>query len=382
MQLRSIAIALVAVTAVAVGPTTAAAGPALLFDAASGKVLYSEDQDHLWHPASLTKIMTAYLVFEALKAGRLTPGQKITVSEKANAQAPSKIGLAVGAEITVDLALQAVIVKSANDASMMLAEAIAGSEEAFVRLMNDTARRLGMTKTVFVNPNGLPAAEQVTTARDLARLARAVLRDFPDRAPLWAQAEVQVGKNKMRSSNALLRTFDGADGMKTGFICDSGFNLVATATRDGRKLVAVVLGDTTSRDRNVRAASLLDHGFQAWDWKQMFNSTTIDTLPPSADAKGIQSIRATVETASCGNRKRPAPGRKKKGQAVAASTGKAKAGEKGKGAEKAKAAPAKATPKTGARPASGETQPAAASGGAPAAPKEQRAAKSTGQKQE
>lgn len=325
--------------------TPATAGPALLFEAQSGKVLFSEDPDHLWFPASLTKIMTAYITFEALKSGKVKPDQKVTVSEKANTQAPSKIGLPVGAEITVELALQAVIVKSANDASMMLAEAIAGSEEAFVALMNDKARRLGMTRTVFVNPNGLPAAEQVTTARDLARLTRAALRDFPEHTAMWAQPEVVVGKKTMKNSNALLRTFEGADGIKTGFICDSGFNLVASATRDGRKLVAVVLGDSNGRDRNVRAASLLDHGFQTWDWKQMFNSRTIESLPFDPEAKGAQSVRKTVETWSCGNRKRPVIARKKKGQPVAAAGSKDKAGAAKDAKAKAKPAP-KAAPKT------------------------------------
>ena len=344
----------------ALAPATATAGPALLFEAQSGKVLFSEDPDHLWYPASLTKIMTAYLTFEALKSGKVKPDQRIAVSEKASVQAPSKIGLAVGTEITVELALQAVIVKSANDASMMLAEAIGGSEEAFVALMNDKARRLGMTRTLFVNPNGLPAAEQVTTARDLARLTRAALRDFPEYAAMWAQPEVVVGKKTMKNSNALLRTFEGADGIKTGFICDAGFNLVASATRDGRKLVAVVLGDNTGRDRNVRAASLLDHGFQTWDWKQVFNTRTIDSLPVDAAAKGAQSVRKTVETWSCGNGKKPAVARKKKGQAVAAAGVKDKAGAvkdaKGKPKPAPKAAPR--APKAAAAPAATAGQPA------------------------
>ena len=294
------------------------AGPALLFDAGSGKVLYAEDQDNLWYPASLTKIMTAYLTFDALKTGRLSLEQKIAVSEKANLQAPSKVGLAVGQEMTVDLAIKALIVKSANDVAMMLAEAIGGSEEDFVKLMNDTAQRLGMTRTKFVNPNGLPAPEQVTTARDLARLARAALRDFPDQAPLWALPEVQIGKKKLASHNGLLRHFEGADGIKTGFICDSGFNVVASATREGRKLIAVVLGDQSGRDRNIRAASLLEHGFQNHGWKQLFNSSTIDSMPLAEDAKGPLSIRQTIVSWDCGNRRRAPVARKAKPMAAGA----------------------------------------------------------------
>ncbi|MGL4396126.1 MAG: D-alanyl-D-alanine carboxypeptidase family protein, partial [Hyphomicrobium sp.] len=145
----------------------AAAGPALLFDGSNGKVLYAEDADHLWHPASLTKIMTAYLTFEAIKDGKIRLDDKIACSLVANLQPPSKVGLPVGGELTVDLALQAVIVKSANDVTVMLAEAISGSETKFVARMNAAAQRLGMSRTHFVNTNGLPDPNQVTTARDL-----------------------------------------------------------------------------------------------------------------------------------------------------------------------------------------------------------------------
>src|SRR5262249_33636894 len=167
------------ITAVAVGlwALPAWAGPALLFDAGTGKVLYAEDQDNQWHPASLTKIMTAYVVFEAIKAGKIAPETKIGCSELANSQPPSKVRLTVGAEMTVETALQALIVKSANDVAVMLAEAVAGSQDAFVEKMNATAARLGMTRTKFINANGLPAAEQVTTARDLAKLSLAVVKD-------------------------------------------------------------------------------------------------------------------------------------------------------------------------------------------------------------
>jgi D-alanyl-D-alanine carboxypeptidase len=320
---------------VTMGASRAFAGPALLFEPATGKVLYAEDADHLWYPASLTKIMTAYLTFAALKSGRLTLDQKIVVSEKAHIQAPSKVGLPVGAEMTVDLALRALIVKSANDTAIMLAEAIGGTEEDFVKQMNETAQRLGMSKKKFVNANGLPTPDQVTTARDLARLGRAVLRDFPEQSALWALPEVQIGKLKLRSHNGLLRTFEGADGLKTGFICDSGFNVVASATRDGRKLMAVVLGDPSGRERNIRAASLLDHGFQTWDWKQLFNGATIETLPVAADAKDVHSVRQTIVSWNCGNAKRRVPV-KKKAVSTAAS---AKAKDGKKPAPKAAAAP-------------------------------------------
>jgi len=281
----------------------AQAGPTLLFEAASGKILYAEDPDNQWHPASLTKIMTAYVTFEALKAGKLSLETKIPCSEAAAAQAPSKVGLPVGGELTVEVALKALIIKSANDVAVMLAEAVGGSVEQFVGQMNATAKRLGMTRTRFVNPNGLPAAEQVTTARDLAKLSRAVLRDYPQFAHYWAMPEMHIGTIQLASHNTLLKSFEGADGLKTGFICDSGFNVVASATRDGRKLMAIVLGETSGAERSIRAAGLLEHGFQSFGWKTLFASTTIDTLSVSPEAKGLATMRDAGVKWECGARK-------------------------------------------------------------------------------
>lgn len=278
-------------------------GPVVLLEADSGRVLYAEELDHQWFPASLTKIMTAYLAFDALKAGRLKLDDTVVVSEKASLQAPSKLGLPVGAEITVDLALRALVVKSANDVAIMLAEKIGGSEDDFVRLMNDTARRLGMSRTRFANPNGLPVAGQVTTARDLARLARAVLRDFPEQNAMWAMPEVRIGKLRLRSHNGLLRTFEGADGIKTGFICDSGFNVVASATRESKRLIAVVLGEPSGRDRNLRAAGLLDHGFETAEWKAHLGAPTLDSLPIDSAAAEAVSVRTSVVAWDCSGRK-------------------------------------------------------------------------------
>jgi D-alanyl-D-alanine carboxypeptidase len=308
MVLRKTAIALTLLLGWA---GTASAGPALLFDAATGKVLYAEEQDQPWHPASLTKIMTAYMVFEALRTNKISLEQKIPVSVNAHAQPPSKLGLPVGAEITVSLALKALIVKSANDAAVMLAEAIGGTEEAFIAQMNNTARRVGMTNTRFVNPHGLPAPEQVTTARDLARLTRIVVREYPEYGPMWAMSDMQIGRRRLRTHNGLLRTYEGADGFKTGFICDSGFNVVASATRDDRRLVAVVLGEYTSRDRSLRAASLLEHGFKNYGWKEFFSSTTVDSLPISADTTAVHSIREHVASFACNPRRNAGASRAK-----------------------------------------------------------------------
>jgi D-alanyl-D-alanine carboxypeptidase len=328
------------VTAAAVALSPAAAGPALLFDLASGRVLYAEDPDDQWFPASLTKILTAFLVFEALRDGKISLQDKIRVSELAHSQPPSRLGLPVGAEITVETALKAMIIKSANDASVTLAEAVAGSQEAFAERMNEATKRLGMTRSRFVNANGLPAAGQVTTARDLAKLTVAVVRDFPQYAHLWGMPEMRLGKRVMRNHNALLRTYEGADGMKTGFICDSGFNLVASASRDGLKIVAVVLGETTGKERSTRAANLLEHGFQTLAWKTMFGTETLDTLPMAADPKTAASIRKSVTSWVCGNGPRRVAQKKgkrrtsitrakaaaKKARARAAAAKKAKAG--------------------------------------------------------
>jgi len=293
--------------ATALAALPAWAGPALLFDAGTGKVLYAEDQDNQWHPASLTKIMTAYVVFEAIKAGKIAPETKIGCSELANSQPPSKVGLPVGAEMTVETALQALIVKSANDVAVMLAEAVAGSQDAFVEKMNATAARLGMTRTKFINANGLPAAEQVTTARDLAKLSLAVVKDYPEYAPLWAQMDVRIGNRHLRTHNGLLANYEGADGLKTGFICDSGFNVVASATREGRRLIAVVLGEATGRERATRAASLLEHGFQTQGWKALFATESLDNLPMAEDAKGPMTMRQAVVSYECGTARKRRP---------------------------------------------------------------------------
>lgn len=301
---RPIAVVLLAVLGAVVAVSTPSnAGPALLVDADSGRVLYADGQDNEWFPASLTKIMTAYLAFDALKNGRLKLTDEVIVSELAHSQVPSKIGLPIGTAITVDVAIHAVVIKSANDAAIMLAEKIGGSEAGFVQLMNDAAKRLGMTRTHFVNPNGLPVPGQISTARDLAILARATLRDFPEHNALWGMSEFQLGKQKLRSHNGLLRNFEGADGVKTGFICDSGFNVVASATRDGMRLIAVVLGEPSGKDRNLRAASLLEHGFETSAWKAAFGVPTLDRLPMDPAARPVQSVRESVVAWNCSNRK-------------------------------------------------------------------------------
>jgi D-alanyl-D-alanine carboxypeptidase len=272
----------------------ASAAPALVFEPYSGTVLYAEDPDAPWFPASLTKLMTAYVTFQALKAGTVTPDTKVICSRTASKQAPSRLGLPVGGSITLDVALKVLIIKSANDVAVMIAEAVAGSQDAFIARMNQAAQDLGMTRTHFANVNGLPDERQVTTARDLAKLARAIIVEFPEHADLFSSIQVQVGKKTMRTHNSLLVSFPGADGMKTGFICESGFNVVASATRDGRKLVAVVLGEPSVASRNDRATDLLEDGFRRYFWKSLFG-TSLDRLAIEAwSSDGPAHLRDSV----------------------------------------------------------------------------------------
>lgn len=356
MRLRSFPAALSALLLLLSGGPAPAGGPALLFEAQDGRILYAEDPDDHWHPASLTKIMTAYLTFEALKGGRLTLEQRIPYSLNAQSQPPSKLGLHVNATLTVDQALKALIIKSANDVAVMLAEAIDGGQVEFVARMNRTAQRLGMSRTTFVNPNGLPAPEQVTTARDLGKLARAALRDYPEYQSYWSMFDARIGKIHIGTHNGLLRTFQGADGMKTGFICDSGFNVVASATREGRQIMAVVLGEATGAQRTLRAATLLEHGFQSYGWKQLFNHTESLDGTPVDGARAVTSVRKEVRSFECGTAgRRTGPAKKrivrKKTQATEA---RPDAGP-GKGAA---ASMARAAADAAARP--GAAKPAAA----------------------
>lgn len=280
--------------AILFAPSLAIASPALVFEPYNGTVFYAEDPDAPWFPASLTKLMTAYVTFHAIRNGEVTFETKVICSKYAAKQSPTKLGLPVGKHIPLDTALKVLIVKSANDVAVMVAETVGGSEEAFVQRMNDAAKRLGMTSTQFANPHGLPNEHQYTTARDLARLARALIIEFPEHADLFAEKYVQVGQKRLRTHNGLLISFRGADGMKTGFICDSGFNIVVSATRDGRKLVAVVLGEPSTRTRNARAAQLLENGFKRYFWKSLFG-TSLDGLAVQASLhEGPAHLREVI----------------------------------------------------------------------------------------
>lgn len=243
------------------GAAAAVETPYLVADMDSGKVLAERNPHQLWYPASVTKLMNAYVVFKALREGRVTLQTEVVVTPEALAEPPSKMGFKVGTVVDLDNALKMMLVHSSNDIAVAIAQTIGGTEQNFVDMMNAEAARLGMTSTRFVNPNGLPGPGQATTARDLAVLARALWSEFPQERPIFQISAIKSGKRVLKSANNLLERYTGTLGMKTGFICSSGFNIVAVARRDGRTLVAVVLGSDSAKDRAELTARLLNDGF-------------------------------------------------------------------------------------------------------------------------
>jgi D-alanyl-D-alanine carboxypeptidase len=238
----------------------ASAIPMLLLDASTLQVLYAQDAGQPWHPASVTKLMTAYLAFAAIKDGRVTLDTPVTISQHAWNQAPAKSGLEVGESVSLKDALYIMLVKSANDMAVAIAETVGGSEKAFVAQMNLMAQQMGMTATHYDNANGLKSPGQISSARDLAIIALYVKRDFPQYQPIFETQWVQLGAHKLETSNGLLQHFQGITGMKTGYICSSGLNIVATLERNGRSLLAVVLGASSVRERNEMTAQLFLRG--------------------------------------------------------------------------------------------------------------------------
>lgn len=242
------------------GPQAMAA-PTLVVDMDSGQVLHQEEATRSWYPASLTKLMTAYVALKAARDGRLGLNTPLRVSARAAKMAPSKMGFKPGTEVTLDNALKMLMVKSANDVAVTIAEGVAGSVEAFAGEMNRAAASLGMRESHFVNPNGLPSEAQVTSARDMAVLGRALYREFPEQAGLFSIGALKLGNRVMPTHNGLLGRYPGADGMKTGFTCSAGFNVVASAANGGRRLITVVMGAPSAADRTIQAMALFDKGF-------------------------------------------------------------------------------------------------------------------------
>ena len=299
----------------------AAAGPSLVVDVDSGQTLSENDATEPWYPASLTKLMTTYVALQAVRDGRLTLDTPLTMSARAASMPASKMGFSPGVEVTLDNALKMLMVKSPNDVAVMIAESIDGSVEAFADEMNATALKLGMRESHFVNPNGLHDPAHVSSARDMAIVARALLRDFPEQRDLYGIGALQLGDEIIANHNGLLGRYPGADGMKTGFTCPAGFNVVATATHGGRRLIVVVLGAPSPLERTMEAARLFDAGFAKWGGGEGPPESLPDSAVRSApDMRGeicsrrnrAAVLAAEEENAGAGDRRRsggarPAP---------------------------------------------------------------------------
>lgn len=299
---RTPLIGLAALVLALTAPTRAHTEVKLLIEASTGKVLHAENATYPWYPASVTKLMTAYTTLRAIKEGRITLDTLLTVSRNAAAQNPTKMGFKIGTRVTVDNALKMLMVKSANDIAVTIAEGVGGSIAGFADMMNANARRLGMSQSNFVNPNGLPAENHVTSARDLAVLARALIQEFPEYDSYWHIHAIQYGNRVMHNYNSLLDRYPGADGMKTGFICASGFNVVASATRNGRRLIAIILGAYSGAVRAQQAAQLLETGFNSEGLSWLTPSLgTVDALAP------IDAQPPNLREEMCGGHRRKPP---------------------------------------------------------------------------
>ncbi|WP_394691678.1 D-alanyl-D-alanine carboxypeptidase family protein [Hoeflea sp.] len=282
-QMRRIGVCLIVVGSLASMPV-ALATPSISVDVKSGRVIAHEDAFQRWYPASLTKIMTAYLAFSAVKSGQMSMDTPITMSVHASKEPPSKMYFKPGERFPLDSALKYLMVKSANDVAVAIAEAVSGSEEAFVREMNATARAIGMQATRFVNPNGLPGSGQYTTAHDMAVLAVAARRNFPEYAQYFGYEGFAIGKQTHTNYNLLIGRFQGADGMKTGYICASGFNQVSSATRNGKTVVSVVLGAPSQTARAEKSAELLNAALTS---SVSGSATTLASLAPYGEGRDV-----------------------------------------------------------------------------------------------
>ncbi|WP_424814093.1 D-alanyl-D-alanine carboxypeptidase family protein [Roseococcus sp. YIM B11640] len=234
----------------------------IVVDMRTGNTLIAEAADEPRHPASLTKMMTLYLLFEALRDGRVSLSSPVVVSAEAASRPPSKLGVPAGGSISVESAILALVTRSANDIATAVGEMLAnGDEDSFARMMTQRARSLGMSRTTFRNASGLPDPDQITTARDMTQLGRRLIQDFPDRYHYFGLTHFAHGNRMIRNHNGMLRDYPGADGIKTGYINASGFNIVTSAQRDGVRLVGAVFGGNSWAQRNNRMAELLDDGF-------------------------------------------------------------------------------------------------------------------------
>ncbi|MGZ4958404.1 MAG: D-alanyl-D-alanine carboxypeptidase family protein [Methylomonas sp.] len=235
---------------------------AIVIDADTGRVIHETEAAQRWYPASLTKVMTLYMTFQSLEAGRLRLHDMLTVSEHAALQPSSKLGLRRGQNISVENAIMAVTTRSANDAAVLLAETLGGSETQFASMMTEQAHRLGMSSSSFHNASGLPDEGQISSARDLAILSSALIRDFPQYYRYFSATEFHYKGRVLPNTNRILKSYPDADGLKTGFTCGSGYNLIASAKRNGHRLIGVLLGAHSSAERFEQMGNLLDIGFE------------------------------------------------------------------------------------------------------------------------
>lgn len=263
MSIRILSIMLATAFSFMTGVAQAAPYAAIVLDARDGSVLHSRNADTPLHPASLTKMMTLYLAFEAVESGQLSLDQQIRISRNAASEPPSRLGLRAGQRISVRYLIRAAAVRSANDAATALGEAIAGSEQAFAQQMTDTARALGMSQTTFRNAHGLTATGHMSTARDMGTLARSLFFDFPQYYNIFGRSSTSAGVATIRNTNRrLLNGYNGADGIKTGYTRAAGYNLAASAERNGERIIAVIFGGRSSDWRYNRMVELLDMGFE------------------------------------------------------------------------------------------------------------------------
>lgn len=266
---------------------------ALTVDARNGKLLYAQDIDGIRHPASLTKMMTLYLLFQDLSAGKLTLSSPITVSARATGVAPSKLGVKAGDSITVETAIKAIVVKSANDVATAVAENLGGTESAFAQRMTRTARALGMSHTIFLNASGLPNPKQVTSARDMATLGLRLMRDYPQYYPYFRIQNFVYDGRTIKGHNRLLGSYEGTDGIKTGYVAASGFNLVTSVRRGDKRLLGVVIGGKSGASRDAYMKQMLSRYFDVAE-----DGKTI--VAYAGSAKGAQPTEE-MQTASSGD---------------------------------------------------------------------------------
>lgn len=270
--------------------------PYILVDAADNSVLAENRIHERWHPASLTKLMTAYVTFKAIQNGEISVGSPVTFTKNAANTPPGKMGYKEGTQLRFDLALYTLIVKSANDVAVAIAESVSGSVPAFVSRMNDEALNLGLTNTNFSNPNGLHDPNQFVSARDLVILSSAIWNEFPQYRPVFETPTITAGKKSYTSYNLLLERFDGTTGMKTGFICSAGYNIVASAERAGRRLVAVILGASSQTERAELAARLFLKGFENRSGQKMSDLAAPQTPSGPKDMRGILCTEKVRQT--------------------------------------------------------------------------------------